>query len=339
MSARLSSLRRRLPGVRLLLAAAGLVLLVALLAVAPIRPFFVGEAEAVPEAGVDIADMPADLVALAHGEKAGAVIEGETAQQRNAELPFSRTPIEAALPFAMPVSGTTADRALRCLTQAVYYEAGYEPTEGKRAVAQVVLNRMRHPAYPRSVCGVVYDGSTRPGCQFSFTCDGSLRRTPAPAAWAAAERIARAALAGEVASSVGMATHYHADYVSPYWAPRLAKLRQIGTHIFYRWPGRWGRRSAFVAQYAGHEAVYQGRTFTPEGDAQLAAGPQALPPDPTDRHAPNDVGGRLDVTKEWRLTIPDPAETSTHYTEARERQAADRPAPPVALAAGASGDR
>ena len=72
-------------------------------------------------------------------------------------------------------------RALLCLTQAVYYEAGFEPLEGRRAVAQVVLNRMRHPAFPKSVCGVVYQGARDPVCQFSFVCDGSLYR--APGAW------------------------------------------------------------------------------------------------------------------------------------------------------------
>jgi spore germination cell wall hydrolase CwlJ-like protein len=69
------------------------------------------------------------------------------------------------------------------MTQAVYYEAAYEPLQGRRAVAQVVLNRVRHPAFPNSVCGVVYQGSNQRVCQFSFTCDGSLNRKPSAAAW------------------------------------------------------------------------------------------------------------------------------------------------------------
>ena len=101
---------------------------------------------------------------------------------------------------------------------------GFEPLEGRRAVAQVVLNRMRHPAFPKSVCGVVYQGARAPVCQFSFVCDGSLYRRPALGAWKEAERIAAAALDGFVERSVGAATHYHADYVAPYWAPRLAKI-------------------------------------------------------------------------------------------------------------------
>ena len=141
-------------------------------------------------------------------------------------------------------------RALLCLTQAVYYEAGFEPLEGRRAVAQVVLNRMRHPAFPKSVCGVVYQSNGRV-CQFTFVCDGALYRAPARGAWQQAEEVARAALAGYVERAVGEATHYHADYVAPRWAPLLAKVAQIGQHIFYRWPGAWGQPAAFTGRYIG----------------------------------------------------------------------------------------
>jgi len=82
---------------------------------------------------------------------------------------------------ALRAGGTALDqmRALTCLTQAVYYEAASEPDGGQRAVAQVVLNRVAHPAYPKTVCGVVYQGSERStGCQFTFTCDGALARMP-----------------------------------------------------------------------------------------------------------------------------------------------------------------
>jgi spore germination cell wall hydrolase CwlJ-like protein len=116
------------------------------------------------------------------------------------------------------VKGALADldRALTCLTQAVYYEAASEGVDGGRAVAQVVLNRMRHPGYPASVCGVVYQGADRPtGCQFTFTCDGSLLRAPVQALWARSRKIAEEALKGRVFATVGHATHYHADYVLP----------------------------------------------------------------------------------------------------------------------------
>jgi hypothetical protein len=85
----------------------------------------------------------------------------------------------------------------------------------------------------------------------SFVCNGSLDRRPAPGAWRQAETIARQALYGYVEPSVGEATHYHADYVAPVWAPELAKVAAIGQHIFYRWPGAWGQPSAFTGRYAG----------------------------------------------------------------------------------------
>jgi len=288
-----------------------------------------GEVAAVPQ-------MPRDLIAATRGAQAAIVVTGQRAQQINAALPFTRGPIAAANPFSLAGANLTAqERALRCLTQAVYYEAGFEPLEGRRAVAQVVLNRVRHPAFPHSVCGVVYDGSSRPGCQFSFTCDGSLRRAPAPAVWAAAEQVAREALAGQVESTVGLATHYHANYVAPYWAPRLTKLRQIGAHIFYTWPGAWGRSGAFSAHYAGNEAIYTPRVGA--APAEMAAALALPPTDPTDRRAPEDVGGRLDVTKGWTLTIPSPEETRGGFARIVDRQAAGGAETAAAPAAQPSG--
>ncbi len=139
---------------------------------------------------------------------------------------------------------TVEQSDLGCLTAAIYYEAASEPDEGQVAVGQVVINRTRQAGYPKSVCGVVYQGSARrTGCQFTFTCDGSLYRTPSRAGWARAEAAARRVLGGTETSSVGTATHYHASYVSPYWAPGLTRLGQIGAHIFYRGgaraPGRF----------------------------------------------------------------------------------------------------
>ena len=134
-------------------------------------------------------------------------------------------------------AGEPPEEALTCMTQAIYYEAGREPELGMRAVAQVVVNRAMSSPFPASVCGVVRQGAGRPGCQFTFMCDGSLARSPDPVAWARARRIAQAALSGETEPLVGNATHYHADYVFPTWAPTLSKLVKIGAHIFYRWPG------------------------------------------------------------------------------------------------------
>ncbi|MCB2060503.1 MAG: cell wall hydrolase [Novosphingobium sp.] len=148
------------------------------------------------------------------------------------------------------------NRALKCLTTAVYYEAASEPDSGQRAVAQVVLNRVAHPAYPNTVCGVVYQGSERrTGCQFSFTCDGSLARKPQRMFWLRAESVARAALAGYVHASAGLATHYHTIQVHPYWADSLSYLGTIGAHRFYRFTGPAGQPGTFRFAYSGGEPV------------------------------------------------------------------------------------
>ncbi|MNQ67305.1 Cell Wall Hydrolase [compost metagenome] len=129
-------------------------------------------------------------------------------------------------------------------------------------MAQVVLNRVRDPNYPNTVCGVVYQGAERTtGCQFSFTCDGALARAPIAWAWTRAARVAERALAGHVATRVGTATHYHADYVHPWWSPTLAKITQVGAHIFYRWKGAPGESKAFVQRSAGREPVIDEARF------------------------------------------------------------------------------
>jgi spore germination cell wall hydrolase CwlJ-like protein len=179
----------------------------------------------------------------------------EQARIWNAANPISAKANPAAKPFHLATSGMLDEaRALDCLTAAVYYEAAYETVEGQRAVAQVVLNRMRHPAYPKTVCGVVFQGSERTtGCQFTFTCDGALQRTPNEAVWSRARQVAQAALNGYVMKKVGNATHYHAIYVAPYWSPNLVKVAAIGAHVFYRWTGGWGMPPAFSGRYAGAE--------------------------------------------------------------------------------------
>ena len=181
-------------------------------------------------------------------------IAPEQALVVNQTIPIAAGPNPAARPFAFKGNSATRSRALECLASAVYYEAGNQDSDGRRAVAQVVLNRVRHPAFPASVCDVVYQGSTRAtGCQFTFTCDGSLYRRPDVAGWNEAYRIAAAALSGSVYAPVGYATHYHANYVVPYWASTLAKNAVVGAHIFYRWAGGWGVPGAFSKSYAGRE--------------------------------------------------------------------------------------
>jgi hypothetical protein len=181
---------------------------------------------------------------------------GEQAALANAAIPVSTGSLQAANSYVF--TGRTPLDQMRsedCLAQAVYYEARSESEEGQRAVAQVVLNRVRHPAWPNSVCGVVYQGALRPGggCQFTFTCDGSLATRPSGVTWAQAQRIAAEALGGRTFAAVGLSTFYHADYVFPAWAPRLVKTAQIGAHIFYQLPGLAGAPGAFTNAYAGSE--------------------------------------------------------------------------------------
>ena len=156
------------------------------------------------------------------------------------------------------LAGSSLDkaRALQCLTTAIYYEAALEPDAGQRAVTQVILNRVRHPSYPDTVCGVIYQGSERrTGCQFSFSCDGSMARTPSKSYWNRARRVASDALSGKVYAPAGLATHYHTTEVSPYWAPSLHFLGTIGAHRFYRWKGSAGTKSAFYKSYRGSEPL------------------------------------------------------------------------------------
>ena len=171
----------------------------------------------------------------------------------------------ARRPFSM--AGTSAAdraRALFCLTTAIYYEAASEPDAGQRAVAQVILNRVRHPAFPASVCGVVYQGPHSGGaptaCQFSFACDGATAHAPARPAWVRAERNAAMALAGYVYTPVGLATHYHTYAVTPPWSRSLVMTAVVGAHFFHRWRDYWGTVAAFNQHYLGHEPVPGGAT-------------------------------------------------------------------------------
>ena len=195
-------------------------------------------------------------------------------------------------------------RSLDCLAQAVYYEAGNQSDDGQRAVAQVVLNRVRHPAWPKSVCGVVYQGPLRAGggCQFTFTCDGSLGNAPGGMDWARARRIAADALAGYTFAAVGLATHYHANYVYPAWAPRMVKVAEIGAHEFYRLPGLAGAPGAFTGAYAGNEPVPHPAAYLPflRRDAATAIA-SAQPAAPAPPPIPSDIPQQA----RWTATAPE----------------------------------
>ena len=191
-------------------------------------------------------------------DAAGNAIPAPATPQQMPVTPFSLPSRFDTGPAAAPYlfKGKTAADTLRaaiCLTSAIYYEAASESDDGQRAVAQVILNRVRHPAWPSTVCGVVYQGSDMPGCQFSYACDGSMARVPSREGWARASRVARAALAGYVHAPVGLATYYHTPQVNPAWNRALIISAVIGNHIFYRMPGAKGATTAFYERYTGGE--------------------------------------------------------------------------------------
>ncbi len=154
------------------------------------------------------------------------------------------------------VTALDRERAHYCLTAAIYYEAASETDDGMRGVAQTVINRVRHPSFPNTVCGVVFQGSQRAGvCQFTFSCDGAMARAPSRDNWLRASRVASAALGGYVFPKVGLATHYHTQAIWPRWGKSLVMTNIVGAHIFHRWRGRWGMPDAFRAPYLGREPV------------------------------------------------------------------------------------
>jgi spore germination cell wall hydrolase CwlJ-like protein len=214
-----------------------------------------------------------------------ADVAPEDAVKINAAIPFSTAPNPAARPFKLNAGEEDYARSVDCLAAAAYYEAAAEGDDGMRAVAQVVLNRLRHPAFPKTVCGVVFQGSERAtGCQFTFTCDGSMARTPSIAGWKRAREIAEAALKGKVFKPVGYSTHYHTNWVVPYWSGSLDKVAAVGTHLFFRWQGWWGTPGAFRGGHAGSEpAIAKLASLSPAhagaADAQLAADQAMLTPE------------------------------------------------------------
>ncbi|HEX7760694.1 MAG TPA: cell wall hydrolase [Caulobacteraceae bacterium] len=149
----------------------------------------------------------------------------------------------AAQPFKL--SGVLeSSRDLDCLTAAVYYEAGSDTAAGQAAVAQVVLNRVRHPSFPKTVCGVVYQGAASGHCQFSFICDGAMRRAKSPAMWESARKVAVRALGGYVMTQAGEAVSFHAAYLGRMWSS-MQVVGRIGAHQFYRFGAHGGGTGAF----------------------------------------------------------------------------------------------
>ncbi|CAN5244223.1 hypothetical protein BH10PSE15_BH10PSE15_00580 [soil metagenome] len=155
------------------------------------------------------------------------------ARASNAAVPIDASRLTSAAPYRFRGGPAAREQATECLATAALYEAG-DDGRGQKAVIQVILNRARAPGFPHTICGVVYQGYSRTtGCQFSFTCDGSFDRRPVHLGWASARRAAHRALAGRVFPEIGRATHYHADWMVPYWRDSLTKVARVGSHLFY----------------------------------------------------------------------------------------------------------
>lgn len=208
---------------------------------------------------------------------------------------------------------------LECLTQAVYYEARGESARGQAAVAQVVLNRVKHPAFPKSVCAVVFQGAGRSGCQFSFACDGSMRRRRDMDAWQAAHSVASRALAGALRAEVGAATHFHTTQVSPIWAPHMARVTQVGLHVFYKFSPRRKGAPALPMMPSVQTAVLTSATpMVPTEihvspsiekaiEASLETKPSAVvPPEPKPVAPSVETSAKPAAATEARLTSPQP---------------------------------
>ncbi|WP_294296631.1 cell wall hydrolase [uncultured Sphingomonas sp.] len=250
----------------------------------------------------------------------------QDARAFNATVPFSTDPNPAARPFRLTGTPESQARAIDCLAAGVIYEAG-DDASGEKAVAQVVLNRVRHPAFPKTVCGVVFQGSERrTGCQFTFTCDGAMLRAVYPAAWERARAVARMALNGTVDARVGHATHYHTDWVVPYWSSSLDKIVAVDTHLFFRWSGWWGTPPAFRGGYTGVEPVIPqlARLSEAHRTAAEAAGLATAQLDPTMLGDTATPTGLEQDTNTFLVTL-DPKLAPEQFPTLAQRACGERP--------------
>lgn len=211
------------------------------------------------------------------------------------------TTTQPAVQPSVPAQPQIDVRQQNCLSQAIYYEARGESQRGQIAVAEVIMNRVRSGYYPASICGVVYQGSHRStGCQFTFTCDGSLNHQPRGRAWDRAQRVATAVMSGYTRPITQGATHYHTHAVNPVWNSGLVETTSIESHVFYRFPNRSER-----AYY--QEALARRRGAM--GSRRSATAAEELIPEAGDTVE----GVQGTVTEE---AAPAPAESDTDTTAA-----------------------
>jgi len=199
---------------------------------------------------------------FAAGDFSEAVLQRETADPVALRLAQARDPgagettdrqLQLLVDRLQVPDAAQQARDLDCLTDAVYYEARGETKRGQQAVATVVLNRVKNPNFPKSVCGVVFQRAAGT-CQFSFVCDGSMRRGREVGAWEEARSVAARALSGYVLRDIGSATHFHTIEVAPQWGPKMLRVAQVGLHVFYRFGP--GVRDLPISAPEPEQAVY-----------------------------------------------------------------------------------
>jgi spore germination cell wall hydrolase CwlJ-like protein len=178
--------------------------------------------------------------------------------------------LQVSTPFRL-AGPVEASRDLDCLTAAVYYEARGETPAGQAAVAQVVLNRVRHPAFPKSVCAVVYQGAATRSCQFSFACNGAMRAGHEPGAWDRARDVAARALSGYVMADVGRATHFHVASLGGIWGGSMVRVAQIGSHVFYTFGAHRTALSSSEVAVSSDSSDIALAPAAPPADARLAS--------------------------------------------------------------------
>jgi spore germination cell wall hydrolase CwlJ-like protein len=209
-----------------------------------LRDATTGKADAV------MAQTPEGAARIAVASLAGPPVESAALEAIDKSVPTRRAPEPVSVPTQLAYARANAPvttfedeeepkfskKELWCMAEAIYFEARGESYRGQVAVAQVVMNRVHHRLYPNTICGVVFqDEHMRNACQFSFACDGIPEIVTDKRAWKRAEEIGKKVAEGKLyLSEVGKATHYHAAYVYPDWAPRLKRVTRIGQHIFYR---------------------------------------------------------------------------------------------------------
>jgi hypothetical protein len=175
------------------------------------------------------------LMNASYGSMFGPSLDVDSFRPSPEDIAYSPSPDALTFRYQGETQAEFEERERRCLATALYFEARGEPVRGQIAVGQVILNRVRSPMFPETICGVVYQGQMKPGCQFSFACDGKTDAPRNDAQWALAQDLANQIMSGEQwLPEVGYSTYFHANYVSPYWRGAMNRIDKIGRHIFYK---------------------------------------------------------------------------------------------------------